>query len=93
MKTGYSTIRPFISTPVVFTEGEQDLRRRDDSHGLYRAGCGVARRRRSSNAAARDAARANVRFSGDGVTTWRDAAGTRWLLTPSSGTSSRSSGR
>jgi len=28
---------------------------------------------------------ANVRFSGDGVATWRDAAGTRWLLTSGSG--------
>jgi outer membrane protein assembly factor BamB len=28
---------------------------------------------------------ANVRFSGDGVTTWRDAGGTRWLLTSGSG--------
>ena len=27
----------------------------------------------------------NVRFSSDGVTTWRDQAGTRWVLTETSG--------
>ena len=75
----------FNSTPVVFTEGEKTYVAVDVGQPAVRAGCGFARRRRPSNAALRDAGWPNVRFAHDGVATWRDPAGTRWILTEMSG--------
>jgi outer membrane protein assembly factor BamB len=77
----YSTkTDPFITTPVVFTEGDRTLVSATTATSLY-----VLDAASFAAAVVRSEPQANVRFSGDGVATWRDAAGTRWLLTSGSG--------
>jgi outer membrane protein assembly factor BamB len=70
---------PFITMPVVFTEGDRTLVAATTSMSLYVVDAA------SFAPVVRTEPQANVRFTGDGVTTWRDAAGTRWLLTSGSG--------
>ena len=71
---------PFITMPVVFTEGNRTLVAATTSTSLH-----VLDVASFATPVVRTEPQANVRFSGDGVTTWRDAEGTRWLLTSGSG--------
>jgi outer membrane protein assembly factor BamB len=70
----------FITTPTVFTEGDRTFVAATTETRLY-----VLDASSLTNPVVRTEPQANVRFSGDGVATWRDAAGTRWLLTSGSG--------
>jgi outer membrane protein assembly factor BamB len=72
---------PFITTPVVFTDGDRTYVAATTETGVHVLDAASL----ASTPIARTAPQANVRFTGDGVTTWRDAAGTRWLLTAASG--------
>jgi outer membrane protein assembly factor BamB len=77
----YSTkTDPFITTPVVFTEGDRTFVAATTATSLH-----VLDAASFAVPVVRTEPQANVRFSGDGVATWRDAAGTRWLLTSGSG--------
>jgi outer membrane protein assembly factor BamB len=77
----YSTkTDPFITMPVVFTEGERTFVAATTMTSLH-----VLDAASFAAPVVRTEPQANVRFSGDGVTTWRDAGGTRWLLTSGSG--------
>jgi outer membrane protein assembly factor BamB len=77
----YSTkTEAFITTPVVFTEGERTYVAATTDARLY-----VLDAASFTAPVVRTEPQANVRFSGDGVATWRDGAGTRWLLTSGSG--------
>jgi outer membrane protein assembly factor BamB len=77
----YSTkTDPFITTPVVFTEGDRTFVAATTATSLH-----VLDAASFAAPVVRTEPQANVRFSGDGVATWRDAAGTRWLLTSGSG--------
>jgi outer membrane protein assembly factor BamB len=67
---------PFITTPVVFTEGDRTYVAAATGMSLY-----VMDTDAFAAPVAVSAPRADVRFTGEGVATWRDAAGTRWLLT------------
>jgi outer membrane protein assembly factor BamB len=71
---------PFITTPVVFTEGDRTYVAATSATSVY-----VLDAASLTTPVVRTEPQANVRFSGDGVSTWRDAAGTRWLLTSGSG--------
>ncbi len=71
---------PFISTPVVFTEAGRTYVAATTATSLY-----VFDAASLTTPVVRTEPQANVRFSGDGVSSWRDAAGTRWLLTSGSG--------
>ena len=77
----YSTkTDPFITTPVVFTEGDRRYvaaTTETSLHVIDAASFGAP--------VVRTEPQANVRFTGDGLATWRDGAGTRWLLTSGSG--------
>ena len=69
----------FITPPVVFSEG-------DRTYVVATTGTSLHLLDASSFATVvRTEPQANVRFTGNGVATWRDAAGTRWLLTSGSG--------
>ena len=70
----------FITTPVVFTEGDRTYVAATTATSLY-----VLDAASFTTQVVRTDPQANVRFSGDGVASWRDAAGTRWLLTSGSG--------
>lgn len=70
----------FITTPVVFTEGERTYIAATTDASLY-----VLDAASFAAPVVRTEPQANVRFSGDGVATWRDGAGTRWLLASGSG--------
>jgi outer membrane protein assembly factor BamB len=69
----------FITPPVVFTEGDRTYVAATTGTSLYILDAS------SFAAVVRTEPQANVRFSGNGVATWRDAAGARWLLTSGSG--------
>jgi outer membrane protein assembly factor BamB len=66
----------FITTPVVFTEGDRTYVAATTATSLF-----VLDAASFTTPVVRTDPQANVRFSGDGVSSWRDAAGTRWLLT------------
>ena len=71
----------FTSTPAVFTEGEKTYVSVSSGSRLYlldAISLGGADHRRPLFVTADDP---NVRFGSDGVATWRDPAGTRWILT------------
>jgi hypothetical protein len=75
----------FSSTPVVFSEGERTYVAATSSNRLYvldAASLGGAGHR-APLFMTPDAP--NVRFGNDGTATWRDAAGTRWILAETSG--------
>ncbi len=75
----------FTSTPAVFTEGEKTYVSVSSGSRLYlldAISLGGADHRRPLFVTADDP---NVRFGSDGVATWRDPAGTRWILTETSG--------
>lgn len=75
----------FTSTPVVFTEGERTYVASATAGRLYlldAASLGGADRKTPMAVTANAA---NVRFNNDGLATWRDAAGTRWILSEVSG--------
>jgi outer membrane protein assembly factor BamB len=77
---------PFSSMPVVFSEGDETYVAATAGTRLFvldAASLGGANHR-TPLFATQDAA--NVRFNGDGIATWRDTAGTRWLLAEVSGT-------
>ena len=77
----YSTkTDPFITTPVVFTDGDRTFVAATTVTSLH-----VLDTVSFATPVVRTEPQANVRFTGDGVTTWRDGAGTRWLLTAGSG--------
>ena len=76
----YTTAEPFITTPVVFTEGDRTYVAATTTTSLH-----VLDAASFATPVVRTEPQANVRFTGDGVTTWRDGAGTRWLLTSGSG--------
>ena len=77
----YSTkTEPFITTPVVFTEGDRTYVAATTDTSLHVLDAALF-----TSPVVRTAPQANVRFTGDGITTWQDAAGTRWLLTAGSG--------
>jgi PQQ-like domain len=71
---------PFITTPVVFTEGDRTYVAATTVASVY-----VFDAASLVTPIVRTLPQANVGFSGEGVSTWRDAAGTRWLLTSGSG--------
>ncbi len=76
---------PFSSTPVVFSEGDKTYVAATSGTRLYvldAASLGGANHR-TPLFATQDAA--NVRFNSDGIATWRDTAGTRWILAEVSG--------
>jgi hypothetical protein len=70
----------FITTPVVFTEGDRTYVAATTATSLF-----VLDSASFTTPVVRTDPQANVRFSGDGVSSWRDAAGTRWLLASGSG--------
>ncbi len=70
----------FITTPVVFTEGDRTYVAATTATSLF-----VLDAASFTTPVVRTDPQSNVRFSGDGVSSWRDAAGTRWLLTSGSG--------
>jgi len=75
----------FTSTPVLFTEGERTFVAATTAGRLYlldAASLGGADRRTPS---AVTPFAANVHFGNDGLATWRDAEGTRWILSEVSG--------
>jgi hypothetical protein len=75
----------FNSTPVVFSDGDRTYVAATSDTRLYvldAASLGGAAHR-TPLYATQDAA--NVRFNNDGVATWRDPAGTRWILAEVSG--------
>ena len=77
----YSTkTDPFVTMPVVFTEGDRTYVAATTSTSVYVLDAGSF-----TAPVVRTEPQANVRFTGDGIATWRDAAGTRWLLTSGSG--------
>ena len=69
----------FITPPVVFNEGDRTYVAATTSTSVHILDAA------SFTAVVRTDPQANVRFTGNGVATWRDAAGTRWLLTSGSG--------
>ncbi|HUP39218.1 MAG TPA: PQQ-binding-like beta-propeller repeat protein, partial [Vicinamibacterales bacterium] len=71
---------PFITTPVVYTESDRTYVAATTATSLY-----VLDASSFTTPVVRTEPQANVRFSGDGVSSWRDATGTRWLLTSTSG--------
>lgn len=71
---------PFVTTPVVFDEGDRTYVAATTATSLY-----VLDAASLANQAVRTEPQANVRFSGDGIATWRDGAGARWLITSGSG--------
>jgi hypothetical protein len=71
---------PFITTPVVFTEGDRTYVASTTITSLYVMDAGSL-----TAPVVRTDPQANVRFTGDGIATWRDGAGARWLLTSGSG--------
>jgi outer membrane protein assembly factor BamB len=76
---------PFSSTPVVFSERDKTYVAATSGTRLYvldAASLGGANHR-TPLFTTQDAA--NVRFNNDGIATWRDTAGTRWLLAEVSG--------
>ncbi len=80
LQTYRTNTDPFITMPVVFTEGDRTFVAATTATSLH-----VLDAASFAAPVVRTEPQANVRFSGDGVTTWRDAAGTRWLLTSGSG--------
>lgn len=77
----YSTkTEPFVTTPVVFTEGDRTFVAATTETSLH-----VLDTASFASPVVRTAPQANVRYTGDGVTTWQDTAGTRWLITSGSG--------
>ena len=77
----YSTkSEPFTSTPVVFSEGDRTYVAATTDTSMY-----VMDAASFAAPVVRTEPQANVQFTGDGVTTWRDEGGTRWLLTAGSG--------
>jgi outer membrane protein assembly factor BamB len=79
MRTYSPKSDPFITMPVVFTEGDRTFVAATTATSLHVLDAA------SFASVVRTEPQANVRFTGDGVTTWRDASGTRWLLTSGSG--------
>ena len=80
LKTYSTKTEPFVSTPVVFTEGDRTYVAATTETGLH-----VLDVASFASPVVSTQPQANVRFTGDAVTTWQDAAGTRWLLTAGSG--------
>lgn len=77
----YSTkTDPFVTMPMVFTERDRMYVAATTATSMY-----VLDAASFTAPVVRTEPQANVRFSGDGISTWRDAAGTRWLLTSGSG--------
>jgi outer membrane protein assembly factor BamB len=75
----------FTSTPVLFTEGERTFVAAVSANRLYvldATTLGGADHRTPLYVSPGD----GTRFGGEGVATWRDAAGVRWLLTEVNGT-------
>ena len=73
----------FISTPVVFDEGERTYIASTTASGLYlldAASLGGADHKTPLLALP---ASANIRWTAESVATWRDPAGSRWILAPS----------
>jgi len=75
---------PFTSTPVVFSEGEKTYVAATSSSRLYvldASSLGGADHRTPLAIAGQP----DLRLGADGLATWRDHAGTRWILTEVSG--------
>ncbi len=75
---------PFTSTPVVFTEGGKTYVAATSASRLYlldAASLGGADHRTALTVAGEP----DMRFSADGLATWRDPAGARWILTAVNG--------
>jgi len=76
---------PFISTPVVFAEGNRTYVVATTSTGIYlldAASLGGADHKTPLMGTLPEA---NVRWSAEAVAAWRDASGARWVLGPVSG--------
>ncbi len=75
----------FTSTPVIFTEGEKSYVAVTSNSRLYLLDAGSlgAADHRTPMAVMSDAS--GMRFNSDGLATWRDGAGTRWILAEVSG--------
>src|SRR5687768_15379138 len=71
---------PFITTPVVFTEGDRTYVAAATETSMH-----VLDAASFAAPVVRTEPQANVRFTGDGLATWRDPVGTRWLLASGSG--------
>jgi outer membrane protein assembly factor BamB len=77
----YSTkTDPFVTMPVVFEEGDRTYVAATTATSLY-----VLDTASLTTPVVRTEPQGGVRFSGDGVATWRDGTGTRWLLTTADG--------
>jgi outer membrane protein assembly factor BamB len=75
---------PFTSAPTVFSEGEKSYVAATSGNRLYvldAASLGGADHRTPLSTTSE----AGTRFSSDGVATWRDGAGTRWILAEANG--------
>jgi outer membrane protein assembly factor BamB len=78
---------PFISTPVVFSEGDRTYVTAATNGRVYlmdAAALGGADHK-TPLVTNPTADMANLRFANDGLSTWRDAAGTRWILAATGG--------
>jgi outer membrane protein assembly factor BamB len=77
----------FISAPVVFNEGDRTYVTATTNGRVYlldAAALGGADHKTPLGTAP-SADVANLRFASDGVSTWRDAAGARWILAATTG--------
>jgi outer membrane protein assembly factor BamB len=75
---------PFISTPVVFSEGDRTYVAAVTETSLYVLDARSLGGANHTTPTVVTPPSANTRFA-DGVATWRDASGVRWLLAPVSG--------
>jgi hypothetical protein len=77
----------FISTPVVFTEGDKTYIASTTNGRAYLLDAsalgGTDHKTPLATNPSNDTA--NLRFANDAVSTWRDAAGTRWILAATGG--------
>ena len=84
MKTSGET---FISAPVVFSEGDRTYVAATTNGRVYLLDAAVlgGADHKTPLATNPRADTTNLRFAQDGLSTWRDAAGTRWILASTSG--------
>jgi outer membrane protein assembly factor BamB len=77
----------FISTPVVFTEGDKTYIASTTNGRVYLLDASALGGTDHKTPLAMNPSddTANLRFANDAVSTWRDAAGTRWILAATGG--------
>ena len=75
----------FTSTPIVFTEGDRTFVAATTAGRLYLLDAASLGGADHSRPSAVTPYAANVQFSSDGLATWRDTGGTRWILSEVSG--------